>query len=194
MLLCLGVRHHYHLFSRWTAQLDKALMNVTLTAPSGAPATKDSNRPTAVLMVSGYNGLGIHSLLTVHRLFPGYFHNFVFVSVGVLDSGTFKGTREVERLRAVTEEGLIKYVDLAKKMGFYAESRYHLGVDPVQEVENVCLLLRKEFPNAMYFSGRLVFPEEGYLEKVLHNQTALTLQGRFHFNGMPLMVLPIKVR
>ncbi len=44
------------------------------------------NTPTAVFLVSGFNGLGIHSLLQVQKYFPRYFKNAVFLSVGVVDS------------------------------------------------------------------------------------------------------------
>jgi len=39
-------------------------------------------KPTAVLLVAGFSGLGIHSLLNVIKLFPRYFVNVVFMSVG----------------------------------------------------------------------------------------------------------------
>ena len=45
-------------------------------------------KPTAVLLVNRYGGLGLHSLLNIVRQFPGYFHQVVFVAVAVIDSGT----------------------------------------------------------------------------------------------------------
>jgi hypothetical protein len=47
---------------------------------SSVPARAlDPKKPTAALLVGGYAGLGVHSLLTIQRLFPGYFQNFVFL-------------------------------------------------------------------------------------------------------------------
>ena len=43
---------------------------------------------TAAVLVAGYGGVGIHTVLSVLRLFPNDFKNFVFLSVGVIDSGS----------------------------------------------------------------------------------------------------------
>lgn len=67
----------------------------------------------AALLVGGYGGLGIHALLSVQRLFPNHFRNFVFVSVGVIDAAAMKGVEEVDRVRERTEQSLAHYVELA---------------------------------------------------------------------------------
>src|ERR1039457_6893516 len=54
-------------------------------APACNPKAK-----TAVILVSGYNGLGLHTLLGVMRVFGGVFKNFLFVQVGIIDAGNFK--------------------------------------------------------------------------------------------------------
>ena len=41
---------------------------------------------TAAILVSGYNGLGMHVFFSIIRSFPGTFRNFVFLSVGVIDT------------------------------------------------------------------------------------------------------------
>jgi hypothetical protein len=42
--------------------------------------------PTAVLMVNGFNGLGLATLTTIASLFPNQFRNVVFVSVGQIST------------------------------------------------------------------------------------------------------------
>ncbi len=54
------------------------------------PPPCDPSARTAVLLVNGFNGLGLHTLLAVVRMFPKVYQNFVFVQVGVLDAGNFK--------------------------------------------------------------------------------------------------------
>ena len=44
--------------------------------------TFDPGSKTAVLLVNGYNGLGLHTLFNVIRLFGKEFRIFVFVEIG----------------------------------------------------------------------------------------------------------------
>jgi len=52
-----------------------------------------------VLLMGGYASLGVHSLLTVQRLFPGHFRSFLFVSIGVIGSASFVNVEAVEEVR-----------------------------------------------------------------------------------------------
>src|SRR5205814_945900 len=101
-------------------RLDQILAALTQTAPK-KELELQKKKPTAVLLVGGFSGLGIHALLTIMRLFPRYFVNVVFMSVGVIDSATFQGVEEVDRVRDQTEEALRRYVDLARGMGIPAD-------------------------------------------------------------------------
>src|SRR6185503_1683778 len=111
--LCFLIRSHYR-----NVQLNLGRLDAIITAvPSGVapvePRPLDPSAPTAVLLVGAYSGLGIHSLLTVQRLFPGHFKNFLFVSVGVIDSASFVNVDAVDEVRARTAADLKRYVALA---------------------------------------------------------------------------------
>ena len=69
-------------------------------------AEPDPSQPAAVILVGDYSGLGIHTMLNAVRFAPDHFKSFVFVSVGVIDSGNFKGGGAVEALREHCEESL----------------------------------------------------------------------------------------
>ena len=62
-------------------------------------ASPDANEHTAVILVGGYSGLGVHTLLNAVRFVPNHFKNMIFISVGVVDSGNFKGVEELESLQ-----------------------------------------------------------------------------------------------
>ena len=83
----------------------------------------DPKEPTAVLLVTGFNSFGLHSLLSVVRYFPNWYKNFIYVSVAEIDSGTFKGAAEIKALEAATREGLEKYVKVTRRHGFPADYR-----------------------------------------------------------------------
>lgn len=51
----------------------------------------------------------------------------------------------------------------------------------------------ERFPNAILFGGQLVFPKTTFLSNVFHNYTISAVQRRFYSQGIPLVVLPIRV-
>jgi hypothetical protein len=144
--------------------------------------------------VGGYGGLGIHTMLNCLRSFPGYFMNMVFVSVGVVDSGNFKGIEAMEELRLQTEETLHKYVNLANRLGLPSTSFMAIGTDPVDELEHLCMDVYQRFPKSTIFAGQLLFSRDSIYQRLLHNQTAFSLQRRLQWDGVPMVILPTRVR
>ncbi|MBI3304629.1 MAG: APC family permease [Deltaproteobacteria bacterium] len=190
--LCLYIRRHYREAEQSLRRLDAILLELPLPDATLRVPPRDANAPTSVFFVNGYNGLGIHAVLAVPRLFGTHFKNFVFVGVGVIDSSRFKGREEIENLRQQTEESLKKYVDFVKRQGAYAEYWYALGTDAIDELEQLAHEVAKRFPRAVFFSGKLVFAQENFWHKVLHNQAAFTLQRRLQFAGLQMVVLPVR--
>jgi hypothetical protein len=111
----------------------------------------------------------------------------------VIDSGNFKGAEELDSLQANTEANLLKYVAWAQAHGFRADYRMGLGTEAVATVEAICLDVAKEFPRAIFFTGRLIFKEEKWYHQLLHNETPHAIQRRLQFEGIQAMVLPIRV-
>jgi len=146
-----------------------------------------------VMLVNGFNGLGLHTLLAVVRMFPKVYQNFVFVQVGVLDAGNFKGAAEVENLREHSQKEVDRYVAYMSKRGFYTEAHYALGTDIVEEAANLCSVIAEKFPQAQFFAGQLVFKDESMITRWLHNHTVFELQRRLYQNGRAMLILPIQV-
>ena len=78
-------------------------------------------------------------------------------------------------------------------MGFYAEYRYTLGTDLIEELEDICMDLQKEFRRSMVFAGQLVFQRETLFTRTLHHETAFSIQRRLQFVGIQVVILPIRV-
>ncbi len=192
--VCVLIRLYYARMARILGRLDRLRTQVEAEPPRAAgPPEKDIAAPTAAVLVRGYNGFGIHTLMTVLRLFPNHFRNFVFVSVGDIDFDRFKGTREVEKLRDSVKADLEKYVALARKWGYFAEYRCALGVDVVDEVAEICPVIVRDFPRTMFFAGHLVFEQPTFLTRLLHEMTGEEIQRRLQFMGLTLIMLPIRV-
>ncbi len=190
--LCFVIRGHYGYVQENLKRLNE-IMNALPAHPVGEHRQLEPKLPTAVLLVGSYSGLGIHQLLTIQRLFPGHYKNFVFLSVGVIDSATMKGVEEVDAVREQTERSLRRYVDLARRLGLAADYRMAVGTEAVAEAERLCLEVAKEFPRALFFAGKLVFERERWFQRILHNETAYQLQRRLQFAGLNAMVLPVRV-
>jgi amino acid transporter len=190
---CFWVHAHYQATAKALRHLDDILTNLPL--PEEPPETKKlPSKPTAVLLVNSYNGMGIHSLLSIHRLFPGHFKNFVFVSVAVIDSDRFKGKAEIDNLRGSAQADLDKYVQLSQRMGLYSESKLILETDVIDGLERVCEQVAQQWPKRVFFMGQLAFEGETFWTRFLHNRTSFVLQRRLLFNGQQAVILPIRVR
>lgn len=189
---CFLIRSHYQYVQHNLERLN-SIMEALPSSAVTKPPPIDRKKPTAVLLVGGYGGMGVHALLTIQKLFPGHFRNIIFVSIGVIDAATMKGVQEVDRLREQTKESLRNYVELAHRFGLAAESRLAIGTDVLDEGEKLCSAIAAEFPRALFFLGKLIFEHERFFQRILHNETAYQLQRRLQFAGLNTMVLSVRV-
>jgi amino acid transporter len=191
--LCYLIKGHYLRLRQGMRELDETLMDVPIAAHGSAPEI-DPNAPTAIQLVSGYGGFGIHTLLSIMTTFPKTYKNVVFVSVAMIDSGSFKGAEEVEALEASVHAGLEKYVAMANKLGFAAEYRTALATDVVETAVELCKATAEEYPRSTVFTGQLTFRLEKFYHRLLHNETAFAIQRRLQWDGLTTVIMPIRVR
>jgi K+ transporter len=193
IVAALFIKRHYRRVSDMMRRLDDIMVQVQRMTGRHEVAVRDEGAPTAVIFVRNFGGLGIHSFLNIHRTFPGYFRNFVFISIGVVDWKNFKGAEEVRNLEDFIKGELKKYVNLANRFGFYAESVHSIELDTLSAVEVECEKIQRRFGKAVFFVGKLVFEEENIFTKFLHNQTAMSIQRILQFRGIPTIIMPIRV-
>ncbi len=187
------VRRHYQRVREQLRRLDETLLNIPLR-PHPEPQTAiPREEPVAVMLVNGFSGLGVHTVLSVQNLFPHQYKNYLFLQVGVIDSSHFKGAGEIEELKKQTIEDLQKYVAFAHRLGFRAEDRYAVGTEAVEQVVALCEKVRQEFPRSIFYLGQLVFENDRFYYRILHNETAFAIQRRLQFAGLQAIVLPIRV-
>jgi hypothetical protein len=200
--MALLTKRHYRNTFKLLHRLDELVAVAESTCPIDPEATRteqertvkyDPKEKTAVLLVNGFNGLGLHTLFGVIRLFGGTFRNFVFIQVGVVDAGNFKGAEEVALMKEHVQQDLDRYVRYMRCHGYYASGFSSFGTDVVDEVENIMPKILERFPNAILFGGQLVFPKTTLLSNLFHNYTIFAVQRRFYSLGIPLVVLPIRV-
>jgi hypothetical protein len=176
-------------------RLDSIVEAAEIESTSAPPEPKAADRKarTAVILVNGFNGLGLHTLLNVPRMFGDTFRNFVFVQVGSVDAGNFKGAADIDALRAHTESEAARYVHFAASRGYGSRSYTAIGYDVVGEVMKLARDAASDFPNHVFFAGQLLFTNETNVTRWLHNHTVFTLQRRFFLSNLPFVILPIRV-
>jgi hypothetical protein len=193
MAVAFAVRRHYDGVRKQLASLDTIVEAAELPPPPGSRDFAPTSDRTAVVLVNGFNGLGLHTLLGAVRLFGGGFHRMVFVQIGVLDAGNFKGADEIERLRAHVKREGERYVSFVQARGGAAEAVTAVGHEVLDELTKLVPGLTARHANVVFFTGQLVFERETVFTRWLHNYTAFALQRRLFLRGLPCAIVPIRV-
>jgi len=191
--ICYLIRGHYTKVRMGIQEIDKMLLNIPTIGPINYDPL-DPKEMTAVILVSGFNGFGIHSLLSIVQKFPNLYKNIIFVSIGLIDSGSFKGAKEIGALKTSVEVSLKKYVDLARRLGFRADYRFDIGTEVVEGVSDICKSISEEFSRMAVFTGKLVFHQVSLIHKLLHNERAFAIQRRLQWDDITSVILPIRVK
>ncbi|MBF0528637.1 MAG: APC family permease [Deltaproteobacteria bacterium] len=193
------IRRHYRYTGKLLKKLDVLVESTQKTPlpPLGSlpiePRPFSARGQTAVILVNGYSGLGLHTLMHLHRLFHRDIQNLIFLQVAVVDAGVFKGPEDIDRLKADINKDLQKYVDLVGKYGYYAEAHIAVGTDVIQEVVNLAPDIIKRYPRAFFVGGQLVFKNDSIIIRLLHNYVTFSLQRALFNEGIPFMILPVRV-
>ena len=199
----IAVKQHYNYAAHLTKKLDQILPAIEVSKPEAIPqiaentdrsAGFDPGAKTAVVLVNGFNGVGIYTLANIFKSFGPSFKNYVFVEVGIIDAGTFRGAEEVKSLQAKVRGELDRYVELMKKKGYYAEALTAVGIDAVAEIAKISPGIIKRFPNTVFFGGQIILPMSTGLSRWLHNYTLIALEKKFKEQNIAFNLVPIKVR
>jgi amino acid transporter len=148
---------------------------------------------TAVILVNGYSAIGLYSLFYLLNTFHNTYKNFVFVSVGVVDSGSFNSHEQLEILKLGIESDLQKYTKLIHELGCNAEYRYSVGTDVSEEVVKMVPEVLEKYPNSTFIGGQLIIRGMYRISRVLHNFTIFSIQRRLYKHGLTTIIIPISL-
>jgi amino acid transporter len=190
--VCLAVRRHYDFTKLQLHHLDAQFENIPFGSISTPPAL-DPQAPTAVFLVGSSRGGGLHALLWVQRMFPEHFRNFVFINARAVDAQSYGGAQDMEAMKVEANVALKYFENFCHSNGLASKTYLAFGTDPIDGFVALCERVRDDFPNAIFFTSKLIFERDNFLARLLHNQAALVLQQRLHMGGMQLVILPMKV-
>ena len=188
--LGLLIRRHYSRIRECTVALERG-RRWQMRDLTGPPHPLQPSAPTAVFLVGANRALGLHTVERVEALFPGHFLNFVFVSVGTVDSEAYGSEQSLRTLQYQTRAVLDALVNYAQCHGKGACWFDGYGADRLRELERLTLEVRDQFPNSVYFANRLVFEDDTWWTRWLHNQTPLAMQRLLNLHGLELVILPV---
>jgi amino acid transporter len=192
IVVCYLTRSHYNRVRGGVRELDDLLLHIPVKGPVNT-APVDPKSQTAIQLVNGYNGFGVHTFLTIIRSFPGLYKNFIFVSVAEVDVGSFKGSDAVSVMEGTVCDSLRKYVELARKLGFAADFKFELGTDIVKTASELVESVAKKFPKSTVFAGQSVFQQPSLIHRIMHNETAFAIQQELRWKGITAVILPIRI-
>jgi len=201
VMLAINIKRHYYktklrlqkLRLAAYAQLDGVIHQLPCDEIHKGKIEFNRAENTAVILVSGFGGTGLTTFLKIIDNFKGYYENFVFVRIGIINSKIYRGAEEMDHFKETVREDGKKYVKIANQLGFYGKSVWTIGTDPVNEVYRVMKKMMPKLGGVTFFGGQLVFSKTFYLSQLLHNHTIFAIQKRFFKFGIPIVIFPIKI-
>jgi hypothetical protein len=200
VLLAIIIKRHYIKVTKNMQKIQRRInenisvltTNFKTSLMKSYESEKDTiNQSTAVLLVNGYNGIGIYTLFKVISLFPTTYKNFIFVHIGVIDSNSLKKSEYIERINEHFRYELKKYEYLTKHLGYNADSMFTAGTDVAAEVEKMIPEIIRKYPKSTFIGSQLIFDGVQQLTKILHNYTIFAIQQRLFKHGLSTIVLPV---
>lgn len=186
----LVIQHHYERTKRQIRKFDEIFAEQPFGNVVKAPKP-DPDAPTAAFIVGSSRGGGLHALLWAQRMFPNHFRNFVFINGRAVDSQSYGGEESLRLLRQEATVSLNYFVNFCNSYGLAAKYYLAFGTDPIEEIMGLCEQVRRDFPNTLFFTSKLIFDKESWLHRLLHNQAPAVLQNRLHSRGMQMIILPM---
>ena len=185
------IHRHYQNIATKLKQLNQ-LMRQPLIDESVTPMVINPQQQTAIIFVQQFS-IGMHTLLSVLRLLPGQFKNFVFLSAGTVDAESFSGQIELDEMQAKVQKDLDYLVRFCCQHGYPAESYVAFGTDTIAELKQLAQAAGNKYPHAIFFASQLVFEHDNVITRFLHHQTAFIIQHQLHLLGRELMILPMRI-
>ena len=193
ILICYLIRSHYKKVKIAIKKLDESVGKIEIKIGEYNSAPINPEEKTAIQLVSGYNSLGVYTLLSIMDTFNGLYKNIVFVSISVVDTDSFKDKEYLTKHEENTKVGLEKYVEMARRLGVSASYKYDMGTDVLEMATRICMETAREFPKSTVFAGKLTFQHEKFYHKFLHNDTSTIIQKNLQEYGITTVIMPVHV-
>ncbi len=188
-----AIKRLYLKFKERLAKTESQFCDYENIAPTLEEQEIDKSAPTAAIIVDQTFGSGMHCLLEIKKLFPGIFKNFIFVTVGEVDSNTFREERRWRDMRRKTKSVLRKYKNYCNANGRFAKAYVGYSTDIIEKFTQLTDRVSKDYPHTVFFGTKFIFDNENIFTQVLYNHVAYIMQRRLHVKGVNMVILPMKI-
>lgn len=195
---CIMIKKHYLAFQKNMQNLSEKFMEETSSQPLPT-LPLDPEQPTAVILVGEHVALGICTLNAVLTLFPHHYKNFIFLSVGEIDSQSYdpeieekNPNQSITELRTKTVHRLGYFVNYCLTRNLPAMHLQTNNIDVIEGLTYLAEKISKRYPKCVFFAGKMLFEHDTWINHWLHNQTAALVQRRLQLEGMYMMLIPIQ--
>lgn len=151
----------------------------------------DPALPTAIIIVDEYRAVTLHTLLNMFKLFKGQFKQIVFLAAGLVDVTSFGGEGELEHLQKQTADELKFLTNYTAQLGFPATSYSDFGTNPATVLNTLIDEAKKVFKDCVFFSGHPITNKHEFINRLLDNSVAITIQNKLHHEGTTFIILPM---
>ena len=153
----------------------------------------EPTRPAAAFIVGRHRSGLVHASRAVTGLWPGVYRNFLVISGQHVDVRSYGGDQVLEKLKASRLEDMNYFMELARQHGMASKYYMGFGIDSVEELVKLCREARAEFPQIVFFASKLVFDDETWITRLLHNEVVYAIQRRLQTEDMQMVILPMRV-
>lgn len=189
----LWVKNTYKKFRSALMQKDLEFQKYQMVSEVDAIITYDKSAPTAAIIVDQTFGSGMNCLLEIKKTFPGIFENFIFVTVGEVDSNTFSEEKKWRQMRSSTKDTLWKYKNYCNANGRFAKAYVGYSTDVIEKLSQLTSRVAKDYSNVVFFGTKFVFDNENIFTQTLFNHVSYIMQRRLHRQGLNMVILPVKI-
>lgn len=195
--ICFLIREHYRKVGEKLRDADHLFAShfkyTDLDHASLMPVANNELK-TAVFFVTKHYGAGLHTLLWVQRMFPGVFKNFIFVTSGEIDSAAFANEEVFKKKYRQDLNRIIEgYRYFCTMHDLPSAGYFSYGVNGLEELIKLAEQIQSDYSDCVFFAGKLVFVDENWWTRLLHNNTVNLIQRQLHLRGMQMVILPMKI-
>lgn len=189
ILACIYIKNRYQQHEQLKIKLDHTL---DISAPNKPiqETTIDHQKPTAVFVVK-HLGATLHTILWVERMFPQHFKNYVFVSYGQVDTGSFGSESALKRLQKNTNRVLNGLSDFSSQHGIANEAYCAFGAAPIDDIISMAEKINATYDNAVYFAPRYVYKHDNVFSRYIRGDFINLVQRKLQNIGTKMLVLPL---